>query len=71
MIQKLTWFLTGASIVGAVLNVQKKRASFAIWMLTNATWAVVDFSMGLPAQGVLFLIYFLLSVWGMATWKTA
>ena len=65
----LTWLLTCASIVGVILNIQKKRSSFLVWMGTNSAWAAIDFSMGIPAQGVLFSIYFALSALGYVAWK--
>lgn len=64
----LTWFLTALSIVGVVLNVMKNPAGFIFWMFTNAAWAIIDFKMGIPQQGVLFIVYFVLSVWGYVSW---
>jgi len=51
--------LTLLSLVGVVLNIKKKRICFIIWAITNLSWAIVDFKANLPAQGVLFLVYFL------------
>lgn len=67
-VQAATWILTAASIVGVILNIQKRRSSFAIWMGTNASWAAIDFGAGIPAQGVLFSVYFVLAVWGFWAW---
>ena len=63
------WFLTALSIIGVILNIKKDRRGFLLWMITNAGWAVVDFSHGLYAQGVLFVVYFALSFWGWIRWK--
>ena len=65
---ELTWLLTVLSILGVVLNIRKSRASFAIWMVTNASWAAIDFNAGIPAQAVLFGIYFALSAYGYWSW---
>lgn len=65
------WGLTAASIAGVVLNIRRRRACFAIWLGTNATWAGVDFAHGLPAQGTLMLVYAGLAVWGWCAWKPA
>lgn len=65
----VTWTLTALSIVGVILNIYKRRSCFAVWMVTNGSWCVVDFYMGIPAQGAMFAIYFLLAVWGMWRWK--
>ena len=64
-----TWILTGLSLVGVVLNIHHHRSGFAVWMVTNATWSVVDFQAGLASQGWLFAIYFVLAVWGWFKWR--
>lgn len=78
MCQNLTWpswftiftaVLTVLALVGVVLNIKRKRACFYIWLFTNASWAVVDFYKGIPAQGLLFTIYTALAVWGILEWK--
>lgn len=65
------WLVSAASIVGVILNIQKKRASFLIWIGTNASWAVIDFARGIPQQGVLFVVYAFLAVWGWFSWQHA
>lgn len=65
----LTWFLTVAAIIGVILNIKKKRACFFIWAATNGAWATIDFYMGIPAQGVLFTVYFGLAIWGIYEWQ--
>jgi nicotinamide riboside transporter PnuC len=78
MCQNLTWpsvftlftvFLTLGALAGVILNIKKKKACFYIWLFTNASWAVVDFWKGIPAQGILFSIYTALAVWGIFEWK--
>ena len=78
MCQFLTWpsvftlftvFLTLGALAGVILNIKKKKACFYIWLFTNASWAVVDFWKGIPAQGILFSIYTALAVWGIFEWK--
>lgn len=64
-----TWVLTVASIVGVILNIKKRRACFYVWAVTNAAWAIVDFWKGLPAQGVLFSVYFVLALYGLWEWR--
>ena len=65
----MTWVLAALSIIGVILNVRKDRRGFAFWMLTNFGWAAVDFSHELYAQGVLFVVYFFLALWGLVSWK--
>jgi nicotinamide riboside transporter PnuC len=64
----MMWALTAISLVGVILNVQRKRSCFAFWIVSNAGWAIIDFNAGLPEQGVLFVIYFGLAVWGYVRW---
>lgn len=65
---KITWSLTALSIVGVVLNILHMRESFAVWMVTNSSWCVIDWKKGIPAQSFLFFVYFVLSVWGWFAW---
>ncbi len=64
-----TYFLTALALLGVVLNIKKNIACFYIWLFTNASWAVVDFYKGIPAQGALFSVYTLLAVYGIYEWR--
>ena len=63
------WMLTAASLIGVVLTIQKNKACFAIWAVTNAAWAVIDYTAGLTAQAALFAVYFCLAIWGLVEWR--
>jgi len=65
----LYWLTGAASLVAVLLNIQKRRACFAIWAVTNAVWAYADFCHGLPAQALLQLCYFALSLHGLRIWR--
>jgi len=65
----LTWLLTAASIVGVILNIRQHRGCFAIWLVTNASWAIIDFKNGIHAQAALFTVYFILAAWGLIQWS--
>ncbi|MFQ5471264.1 MAG: nicotinamide mononucleotide transporter [Dehalococcoidia bacterium] len=65
----MTWMIAIASLLGVVLNVYKLRLCFALWLVSNTSWAIVDFAHGLPAQGALQSVYACLSVWGWFKWK--
>ena len=65
----MMWALTALSLIGVVLNIKKRKSCFVVWGVTNASWAVIDFHAGLPAQGVLFTVYLGLAVWGMIEWR--
>ena len=64
-----TWSLALFAICGVVLNIKKKRICFLIWCFTNVTWAAVDISRDIYAQGFLHIVYLGLSVWGWFQWK--
>jgi len=64
----MMWILTALSLIGVILNIKKKKSCFIVWGVTNAAWAVIDFRAELPAQGVLFTVYFFLAVWGLIEW---
>ena len=68
MIGHLMCIVTVAAIVGVGANIHKKQWCFAVWMVTNASWAVYDFSIGAHAQGSLFVVYFALAVYGFVHW---
>ena len=65
----LHWILATASLVGVVLNIRKRRACFAVWMVTNASWSIVDARAGLGAQAALMATYALLAMWGLVAWR--
>ena len=65
----MTWILTALSLLGVVLNIKKQKSCFLIWGVTNAAWAIIDFRAGIPAQGLLFTVYFGLAIWGLIEWR--
>jgi hypothetical protein len=64
----MTWLVAAFSLAATVLNVRRLRASFAIWIGTNAAWAFYDFAHGLPAQGCLMCVYAGLAIVGFLAW---
>ncbi len=62
------WTLTAISILGAVLNIKKKRASFAIYTFANIGWIFVNIYHGIYAQAALFVVFTGLSTWGWIEW---
>ncbi len=66
----MTWLVASASLVATWLNIRRVRACFAIWFVTNVSWASYDFAHKLPAQGALMLIYAALAVWGWFAWRS-
>ncbi len=62
------WLITILSLLGVILNIHGYRSCFAIWIITSATWAIVDYRHGLPQQAALQGVYFLLNLYGIWKW---
>lgn len=65
----ITIILTILALTGVILNIKKNISCFYIWFFTNASWSIIDFYKGIPAQGFLFLVYTGLAVYGIFQWK--
>ena len=63
------WSLTVLSLIGVVLNIHHRRECFAVWLLSNLSWAAVDTYHGIWSQAALQLVYAGLSVWGLWKWR--
>lgn len=64
----MLWVLTAITIVGVILNIQKKRSGFVYLALTDVVWVVYDFYKGMPEQAVLFIVFTILMIWGYIKW---
>ncbi len=69
VVTAFTWIITIISLIGVVLNIRQDRRCFYLWTVTNTSWLAVDFNKGLHAQAAMFLVYLVLSVWGIYSWK--
>jgi nicotinamide riboside transporter PnuC len=65
----MEWIVTVFSITGVVLNIYKIKWCFAIWAVTNFSWMVIDFYRGIYAQAFLFMVYFILAIYGLYRWS--
>jgi len=65
------WVLTALSVFGVVLNIHRIQLCFVVWSITNTSWAIIDFRAGLYQQSALFVLYLLLSLWGLIKWRRA
>ena len=68
MEQDKMWVITILSITGIILNIHKRKECFIIWAVTNFSWMIYDFHIKAYEQSFLFLIYFLLAIWGLIKW---
>lgn len=63
------WLTSLASLAAVWLNIRRRVECFAIWSVTNAVWAVADWTHGLHAQAALQAVYFALSIYGLRKWS--
>lgn len=64
----ILWALVIVSLIGTVLNVQRRRSGFIVWIVSNAGLAITNADKGDWAQASLFAVYLLLAVWGWMAW---
>ncbi|MDD4984352.1 MAG: nicotinamide mononucleotide transporter [Dehalococcoidales bacterium] len=64
----MTWLIALIAFAGVILNVYKRPACFALWIVSNTAWAIVDWEAGLYAQSCLFMLYLGISIWGLMKW---
>jgi len=65
----ITGMLTVAALLGVWLNIKKNHWCFYIWLVTNISWAIIDFYKSILMQGILFSIYACLAVYGIYEWR--
>ena len=65
----MEWGVAAASLAATILNINKRRACFVIWLATNLSWTFVDFIHGIHAQSALHAVYSGLAVWGWFSWR--
>lgn len=63
-----TWLLTAMSILGAYLNVKKKRISFLLYTIANIGWILTNLYFEIYSQAMLFLVFTFLSTYGWIEW---
>ncbi len=65
----LYWLTSLAALIGVVLNIRRHVGCFYIWTVTNTVWVYADLAHGLYAQAALMSVYFVLSIYGIASWS--
>jgi nicotinamide riboside transporter PnuC len=63
-----TWILTAMSVIGAYLNVKKKRISFLLYTIANIGWILTNLYFEIYSQAALFFVFTLLSTYGWIEW---
>lgn len=67
--QYIPYAVTAAAIIGTIGNSCKKVWGFYIWILTNAFWCVYNLKNRSYAQAILYAVYFVLAIIGIAQWR--
>jgi nicotinamide mononucleotide transporter len=62
-------FSTALSVVGMWLLAKKYLQHWYVWLVVNAIYAIANFWLGLYFSGLLFAVYFVVSVMGLVRWK--
>lgn len=69
MLEIINWLMSGVAFVGTVFNSRRNKISQAIWMVTNLYMAWLNYYIGVPSIGTLYVAYFLLAVYGLFEWR--
>ena len=69
MLEVFTWLVTGVSIIGVILNAQKKVSGFYFWIVANSCWIFIDVQEGIYAQACLFAFYLVMCFYGIYMWR--
>jgi hypothetical protein len=68
----VTWIATGLSLLGAALVAARRPAlGQLVWIPANTLWVAWGIAVGEPSVVVLFSIYWLLAVAGVANYARA
>ena len=65
----ITWIISILALTGTILNANRNKYGFILWLVTNMYWTVIDFKTGLYAQSALFFAYTILAIKGIITWS--
>jgi nicotinamide mononucleotide transporter len=62
-------FVTAGSVVGTVLLGRKFIENWAVWLVVNAASVALFMYKGLHLTVVLYLLFFLMAIWGWLSWN--
>lgn len=65
----LSWLMSGIALIGTILNAERNIVGFLFWLVSNLYMTIRFAYIGEYAQALLFLIYFLLAIRGIAVWQ--
>ena len=56
------------SFIGAIQNIRIRISGFVLWLISNTLWIYIDFDARLYEQGITFIMYSVLSSYGLYRW---
>lgn len=65
----LSWVMSIIALAGTVLNAERNIYGFVFWLVSNLYMTIRFAYIGEHAQALLFLIYTILAIRGMFSWK--
>jgi nicotinamide riboside transporter PnuC len=65
----ITVIITILSLIGVILNIKKNKICFIVWSFTNLSWFIIDLYKQIYMQAFLFLVYFILALYGIYEWS--
>lgn len=68
LVEKLSWILVVLSLLGNVFVIRKNVIGQWMWAISNIGWVGFNIWLGANSQAFLFLVYFLMAVWGIYSW---
>ncbi|MBP7526781.1 MAG: nicotinamide mononucleotide transporter [Syntrophorhabdaceae bacterium] len=66
--ESLYWPLSVASVVGSILNNNRRKECFYVWIVANSFWAVIYAAQGSYPQAFQFAVFTFTSVQGLVKW---
>lgn len=65
----LSWFAMFFSLAGVYLNAKKRRVSWLVWLVANASWATVGYRIHDYPMMLVQIIYFGFGIYGWFQWR--
>lgn len=68
----LGWLLSANNIVGAILNIKKKKSGFIVWFFGNTGFLILSVVVPtLRPQAPLWIVFTILAIYGWLEWRKA
>jgi nicotinamide riboside transporter PnuC len=69
LVQTFSWIFVVIAIIGGIFNARKNIVGFYIWLFSNTGLAILNFVAGMPAQGILFIVFTITTIYGIHEWR--